>query len=69
MSEVRFLKLKEVINKTSISRASIYRLMDNGDFPVSFQVTSRSVAWKSDEIQEWILSRPRAIGINRMEVV
>ena len=30
----RLLRLKEVVQMVGLSRASIYRLMDSGDFPM-----------------------------------
>lgn len=58
--------MKDLVNIVGLSRASIYRLMDSGDFPEAIDLTgSRSVAWREDEIQAWIDSRPRTTGINR----
>ncbi len=52
----RLLHLKEVLRLTSLSRTSIYRLMDLGTFPASVSLGSR-VAWIEAEVSEWIDAR------------
>jgi len=48
-----FVRLKEVKEMTSLSKSSIYRLMDTGDFPRQISLGARSVAWAKSEIKEW----------------
>jgi prophage regulatory protein len=43
---MRFIKLKEVMHKTALSRSSVYRKMDEGQFPKSISTGDRSVVWK-----------------------
>ncbi len=52
-TEVKFIKLKEVMEITSLSRSSIYRLMDSGEFPRQIPITPRSVVWAKTHIEEW----------------
>ena len=52
----RLLHLKEVINRTSLSRSSVYRQMDEGTFPKSVALGAR-VAWVESEVAEWIDAR------------
>ncbi|MEZ8237520.1 AlpA family transcriptional regulator [Vibrio cyclitrophicus] len=54
---MRFLKLKEVIEKTALSRSAIYRKMDEGDFPVSVSLGDRAVAWVEEEVNNWMEMR------------
>lgn len=65
MVDYRFLRIKEVIHLTGLSRASIYRAMDDGSFPLSVRLTKKSVGWKDVEIYEWMNSRKATPGINR----
>ncbi|MBM7038070.1 AlpA family transcriptional regulator [Vibrio ulleungensis] len=51
---MRFLKLKEVIKKTALSRSAIYRKMDEGSFPKSVSLGDRAVAWIESEVEEWM---------------
>ena len=69
--EVRFLRRREVERLTRLSRASIYRKMRIGTFPLPVKLGERAVAWRADEIHDWIASRPahwagRAPGEHRV---
>ncbi len=52
----RLLHLREVLNRTSLSRSHVYRLVKSGDFPASVSLGCR-VAWVESEVQEWIDAR------------
>lgn len=52
----RLLHLKEVLNRTSLSRSHTYRLVAEGTFPASVSLGSR-VAWVEAEVQDWIDAR------------
>ena len=56
----RLLRRPEVEEITGLSRASIYRLMRSGDFPLPVKVSSTAVRWKESDIHAWIQSRPVA---------
>ena len=43
-----------VIDKTSLSISTIYRLMSKGLFPKQIQISSRSVGWLESDIDEYI---------------
>ena len=55
----RLLTLGEVIEKTQMSRSTIYALMGKGLFPRPIRVGARSVRWIEAEIVEFIKNRPR----------
>ncbi len=59
--EKRALKLKEVIGLISLSSATIYRMMSLGEFPRSVRVGRRAARWRSDEVEEWLASRPHTV--------
>ena len=50
---MRFLKLKEVMEKTALSRSAIYRKMNEDQFPQSISLGDRAVAWVESEVDEW----------------
>jgi prophage regulatory protein len=52
-----FIKIGKVSERVGLSRAQIYKMMANGDFPRQINLTSRSVAWTENEIDAWIASR------------
>ena len=51
---MRFLKLKEVMQKTALSRSAIYRKMNEEDFPKSVSLGDRAVAWVESEVVDWM---------------
>ncbi|MCR6741589.1 MULTISPECIES: helix-turn-helix transcriptional regulator [Aeromonas] len=51
---MKLIKLKEVVEMTTLSKATIYRLMKNGKFPCAIHLGAKAVAWKLSEIIEWI---------------
>ena len=59
--EKRALKLKEVIGLISLSSATIYRMMSRGEFPRPARVGQRATRWRSDEVEEWLASRPHTV--------
>lgn len=57
---MKLIKLKDVTEMTTLSKATIYRLMKQGTFPGPIHLGSKSVAWKQSEIIEWIESKASA---------
>lgn len=57
------IRLPEVITRTGMSRSTILRMVNGQlfDFPMPVKLGARSVAWRSDEIDQWIAARPRSI--------
>ena len=54
ITEQQFIRLGEVIQITSLSKTSIYRLISEGTFPKQIQVGKRSVVWVRSDINNWI---------------
>jgi prophage regulatory protein len=54
---MRFVRLKEVKDRTGLSKTEIYRRMDEGTFPKVIPLGKRSVAWRSDELDAWFDER------------
>ncbi len=50
----RFLRLKEVISRTGLSRSAIYSLMNQNSFPKSVLLAQRSVGWLESDIEAWV---------------
>jgi len=57
--EMCFLRMADVIRRTGMSRATIYRRITAGEFPRQRQISVNIVGWPECEINEWIKSRPR----------
>ncbi len=58
----RLLRRRDVEKITGMSRSSIYRLMQEGEFPRPVRVGPAAVRWKASDITAWIESRPVAMG-------
>lgn len=53
----RLLRLPEVKQKLGLSRAGIYRLIAEGQFPRQVCIGPRTVAWCQDDLEAWIEQR------------
>ena len=54
---LRLLRFGEVRQRTGLSRSTIWRLERSGSFPKRIQVSVNVVAWREDEVSEWITSK------------
>ena len=54
---MQVIKLKTVIKLTSLSSATIYRLIKNGEFPKQLKLAERSSGWLLEEINDWLESK------------
>ena len=54
---MQVIKLKKVIELTSLSSATIYRLVKKGEFPKQLKLAERSSGWLLEEINDWLESK------------
>lgn len=54
---MRLIKLKEVMQKTSLGHSSIYKFIAEGTFPKQVSLGAKSVAWVESEVNDWIIER------------
>jgi len=59
MTAIRFPRLKEM---TGLSRTTIWRLENRGEFPRRRRLTGNTVAWIEEEVLEWLKSREVGFG-------
>ena len=50
----RILRMKQAIEKTGLSRSSIYNLMADGQFPRSIKISERAAGWVEDDIEAYL---------------
>jgi len=50
----KLIRIKTVIEITTLSVPTIYRLMAKGQFPKQIKLSERSSAWFTDEIYTWL---------------
>jgi prophage regulatory protein len=48
------LHIKTVMAITTISRASLYRMLGRGEFPQSVRISRGRVAWRSSDVQKFM---------------
>lgn len=50
----RLIRQNECINRTGLSRSTIWRMEKEDKFPKRIRVGKRIVAWKMSSVQNWI---------------
>lgn len=50
----RILRLKTVLERTGLSRSTMYRKMQNGTFPKNIQISTRCTGWRESVVNEWM---------------
>lgn len=63
---MKILRINEVMNVTSLSRATIYKLMGDGSFPSSVKLSPRSVGWLEDAVYGWVASLEPTISPDKV---
>ena len=53
----RFINVRSVSEITGLSRTTIYRFMGAGDFPKSYKLSPRRVAWSMTDVDQWVRGR------------
>jgi len=71
MRQLRILRRPEVEKICGLGHSRIHQLEAQGLFPRRVRISNRAVGWRSDEIEDWLASRPRAteVGVERDEDV
>jgi len=59
----RILRLKTVLDRTGLSRSTLYRKVDEGTFPAQVRIAARCVGWHESAIAEW-LRNPMFYDVN-----
>lgn len=53
----KILKLPAIIERTGLSRSSIYSYISNNRFPAPIKLGERSVGWIESSVDQWITDR------------
>ena len=54
---MKILKIADVLEKTGLSRRTLYQEISDGRFPRSVQLTTRRVGWPEDDVDAWLQQR------------
>ncbi len=58
-TEMRFLRMRDVTESVALSRPTIYRMMDRGEFPRPVKVGPNSL-WVKQEVDDWMKAQMAA---------
>jgi len=50
----RILRIKTVLQRTGLSRSTMYRKMQNGTFPPAIKISTRCVGWREADLAAWL---------------
>ena len=56
----RMLRLPQVLERTGMSRSTIYSWMDRQEFPAPVKLGPRAIAWRDADIEAWLEARQPA---------
>ena len=54
---IKALRIKDVLEKTGLSRTHTYRLIERGDHPKPLQLSERVFLWDEADIDEWLIAK------------
>jgi prophage regulatory protein len=50
----RILRLNAVLDRTGLSRSTLYRKMQNGTFPQNVRISTRCAGWRESAVEAWM---------------
>ena len=50
----RILRLPAVLDRTGLSRSTLYRKINDGTFPRQIAISVRCAGWREKEIDDWL---------------
>lgn len=50
----RILRLRTVLDRTGLSRSTLYRKIQDGTFPRQVHISTRCAGWRESAVNEWI---------------
>ena len=52
----RILRIENVLDRTGLSRSTLYRKIREGTFPEQIAISSRCSGWRESAVSEWMRS-------------
>lgn len=56
---IEFYRIKDLTRLFKVNASTIWRWLAAGELPAPLKIAANTTAWRADEINEWIASRPR----------
>lgn len=50
----RILRLDAVLDRTGLSRSTLYRKVQGGTFPKQVKIAARCAGWRESAVDEWV---------------
>ncbi len=50
----RILRIKTVLERTGLSRSTLYRKIQGGAFPKQVRIAARCAGWRESAVNEWL---------------
>jgi len=50
----RIVRLKTVLDRTGLSRSTIYRKIAEGTFPAQIRISVNGTGWRESDINRWV---------------
>jgi prophage regulatory protein len=50
----RILRIKTVLERTGLSRSTLYRKIQNGSFPKQIAISARCAGWRESAVISWM---------------
>jgi prophage regulatory protein len=54
MPASRILRLKAVLDRTGLSRSTLYRKVERGTFPKQVRISERCIGWRESDLERWL---------------
>jgi prophage regulatory protein len=51
---LRMLRLSSVLERTGLSRSTLYRKIAQGTFPNQVHISERCVGWREHDVEQWL---------------
>ena len=54
LNSERILRLKTVLDRTGLSRSTLYRKIADGTFPSQIKISTHGAGWRESAVSRWI---------------
>lgn len=59
MSSKLIMKQKDILNELGVSRTTLWKWRNSGEFPEPVVICGHMIGWRTEAINEWIISKER----------
>ena len=63
----RIIRMRTVLDRTGLSRSTLYRKMAEGSFPRSVKLGEHSAGWHESAVNEWIRTPTDYVADERLD--